>query len=145
MDRPPRRNPSPKFRREIIVFLDVSEFLIAAAATEKEKSGPRPGKGIATLHLEFDRPARTRMSDCTLILHLFKLLCVSQTIEKILALHEPTCFSLRIRATEIKSALKSDDKDSKERDGSAGFHFNEFAARESQTSRIRKFSPREAH
>ena len=28
------------------------------------------GKGIATLHLEFDRPARTRMSDCTLILHL---------------------------------------------------------------------------
>ena len=56
--------------RDHCFFLDVSEFLIAAAAAEKEKSGPRPGKGIATLHLEFDRPARTRMSDCTLILHL---------------------------------------------------------------------------
>ena len=61
----PRCNPSWKFRRESIVWISY-----CCRCYGERKIRTEAGKGIATLHLEFDRPARTRMSDCTLILHL---------------------------------------------------------------------------
>ena len=144
--------------REHCFFFGRQRISYCCRCYGERKIRTEAGKGIATLHLEFDRPARTRMSDCTLILHLkapLYLTLMSPT--KVLGsshtyMNLPSC---QLFASSLLTFQPGQRKSSqrwnmmmktwwKEKDWSAGFHINEFG-RESPTSRIRKISPCEAH